>query len=97
ARAAARAAARSLGPAAQLGGGARAGGSPMPAPVTLIAGLPFAEAHGRPLRLDLVLPTGAADGARPAVVWVPGNGWEGTRAEGLDDWCCPLLAAHGFV
>ena len=69
----------------------------MPAPVTLIAGLPFTEAHGRPHQLDLVLPTGVADGARPAVVWVPGNGWEGARAEGLDDWCCPLLAAHGFV
>ena len=72
-------------------------GMPDAQPVTLIAGLTFAEVDGRPLRLDLLLPAGVADAPRPAVVWVPGNGWAGARAEGLEEWCCPLLAAHGFV
>lgn len=67
-------------------------------PVTLIPGIPFGEANGRLLRLDLVLPPTASDAPRPAVVWVHGGGWfAGMHTDGLEDWCCPLLAAHGFV
>lgn len=49
------------------------------------------------LYLDLLLPE-AQSTVRPAVVYIHGGGWaEGSRADGLYPWLCPLLAAHGFV
>ena len=73
-------------------------GKPGMKPVCLISGIPYGEAGGRPLLLDLVLPPDESPNPRPAVLWVHGGGWsEGSRLEGLETWCCPLLAANGFV
>lgn len=50
------------------------------------------------LYLDLLLPEAQSMVLRPAVVYIHGGGWaEGSRADGLYPWLCPLLAAHGFV
>lgn len=69
-----------------------------PVPLTLSAGVEFARPGGRTLRLDIVCPQGEPDAPRPAVIWIHGGGWwDGTHTGGLAEWCCPLLAAHGYV
>ena len=66
--------------------------------VRLVSGVSYGEAGGRSLLLDLVLPFDESREPRPAILWVHGGGWwEGSRLEGLESWCCPLLAADGFV
>ena len=67
-------------------------------PLMLLSGIPYGIADGMPLLLDMVCPQAPPTALRPAVVWLCGGGWfSGARTEGLVHWCCPLLAAHGFV
>lgn len=73
-------------------------GEPGAKTVRFASGIPYGEASGRPLLLDLVLPLDEPPVARPAILWIHGGGWsEGSRLEGLENWCCPLLAMNGFV
>jgi acetyl esterase/lipase len=68
------------------------------ADIVLDAGIVFAQVGGRPLRLNVVRPREDAAMLRPAVIWVHGGGWrEGRHTDGLEWWCCPALAAAGFV
>jgi acetyl esterase/lipase len=68
-----------------------------PIPLTLFPGIPYGEADGMPLLLELVSPQDTATTPRPAVLWIHGGGWSaGSRVDGVSYWCA-LLAAHGFV
>jgi acetyl esterase/lipase len=62
-------------------------------PLTHLSGIQYGNADGRALLLDAVSPREAFTGAQPAVVWVHGGWYEGTRD---DDWFSPYLATHGF-
>lgn len=69
-----------------------------PTPLALFAGVEFARPGGRILRLDIVCSQGEPEAPRPAAIWIHGGGWwAGTHVGGLEEWCCPLLAAHGYV
>jgi acetyl esterase/lipase len=73
-------------------------GKPEAKSVRLISGIPYGEAGSRSLLLDLVLPHDDSPKPWPAALWVHGGGWsEGSRLEGLQSWCCTLLAMNGFV
>ncbi len=64
----------------------------------LDAGIVYAEVDGRPLRLDVLQPPERSSTPVPAVIWVHGGGWlEGWYTDGDSWWCCPPLAAAGFV
>lgn len=66
--------------------------------VVLDAGIIFAEVDGHPLRLNVVWPQDEAHTPRPIVIWIHGGGWrEGRHTDGLEWWCCPAMAAAGFV
>lgn len=73
-------------------------GKPEAKSVRLISGIQYGEMGGRSLLLDVVLPSDDPPKPRPATLWVHGGGWsEGSRLEGLESWCCPLLAMNSFV
>jgi len=66
--------------------------------LVLDAGIIYAEVDGHPLRLNVVRPQDEADTPRPIVIWIHGGGWrEGRHTDGLEWWCCPAMAAAGFV
>jgi len=68
-----------------------------PIPLLWITSLPYGEADGTPLLLNVVCPYPMPTTPRPAVVWVHGGGWSaGDRWDGHNDCFCPLLAQHGF-
>jgi len=67
-------------------------------PISLLEGIPYGEANGRILLLDMFAPHTLAPDLRPAVIWVYGGGWcSGDRSDGHNPEFCPLLAHHGFV
>lgn len=65
----------------------------------LDAGVVFATVgNDHPLRLDILQPATRSSEPLPAVIWVHGGGWlEGWYIDGDSWWCCPPLAAAGFV
>ncbi len=66
-------------------------------PLILLAGVGFGRPGGRVLRLDVVGSQAGPGTLRPAVIWIHGGGWwAGSHVGGLEEWCCPLLAAHGY-
>src|SRR6476469_5456429 len=66
--------------------------------LSLDAGIVFAEVDGHPLRLDVLQPAERGRDRLPAVIWVHGGGWlEGWYTDGDSWWCCPPMAAAGFV
>lgn len=68
------------------------------AKTVLDVGIVFAEAGAHPLRLNVVRPREEAPEPRPAVIWIHGGGWrEGRHTDGLEWWCCPAMAAAGFI
>ncbi len=64
----------------------------------LDAGIVFAKVGAHPLRLNVVRPRGESGEPRPVLIWIHGGGWrEGRHTDGLEWWCCPEMAAAGFV
>jgi acetyl esterase/lipase len=64
----------------------------------LDAGIVFAQAGAHPLRLNVVRPRDDGGAPRPVVIWIHGGGWhQGRHTDGLEWWCCPAMAAAGFV
>lgn len=62
-------------------------------PAVVEADIPFGEADGRPLLLDIVRPAERPPAPRPAIVHIHGGGWmEGSKGPGWN-W---FLAARGF-
>ena len=68
-----------------------------PLPLTFVPDVPYGEADGKPLLLDVIAPPGRSGPPRPAVIWLHGFGWfAGTRRDHLEVSMCTFLAAHGF-
>jgi acetyl esterase/lipase len=66
--------------------------------LTLIEDVPFGEADGAPLLLDLLAPGPRPRGRLPAVVWIHGGGWEsGDKRGGFSETLGPMLAGTGYV
>ena len=64
----------------------------------LDVGIVYGEVSRHPLRLNVVRPRTDTLRPLPAVIWIHGGGWrEGRHTDGLAWWCCPALAATGFV
>jgi acetyl esterase/lipase len=60
--------------------------------------VPYGEADGTALLLDVLTPDPRPDGLLPAVVWIHGGGWEsGNKRGGFSDTFGPMLARAGFV
>lgn len=73
---------------------------PVMAGVANHPGIIYATVNGRPLKLDLYIPTGAKK-PLPVIVWVHGGGWVGGRREApwypqIDKWVLPFTQA-GFA
>ncbi len=65
--------------------------------VTTLRDVPYGEADGMPLLLDVLHPDPLPSAPPPAVVWVHGGGWEsGDKEEAQEPALNPFLAAHGF-
>ncbi|HET9661343.1 MAG TPA: alpha/beta hydrolase [Thermomicrobiales bacterium] len=66
--------------------------------LTLSEDVPFGEADGAPLLLDLLAPSPRPRGRLPAVVWIHGGGWEsGDKRGGFSEACGPMLAQAGYA
>lgn len=66
--------------------------------MTFVGDVPFGEADGVPLLLDLLAPDPRPPDRLPALVWIHGGGWEtGDKRGGFSDTFGPMLAAAGFV
>ena len=69
-----------------------------PAPLTYIPGIPYGEADGMPLLLDILCPHAPPGRPLPTVVHIHGGGWEaGDRFGGNAPQWNPLFAANGFL
>jgi acetyl esterase/lipase len=85
------------------GADARKGGEQMatgevPRGMALVRDVPYGEAGGEPLLLDLLAPDPLPSSALPAVVWIHGGGWEsGDKHVDLTDSLGPVLVRNGFV
>jgi acetyl esterase/lipase len=62
-------------------------------PVEYIRDIPYGQADGPPLLLDIVRPVGAGPGLLPAIVQIHGGGWHMGEKEPDAN---RILAAHGF-
>jgi len=68
-----------------------------PVALTFIPDVPYGEADGTRLLLDVVCPPDPSSTPRPAVIWLHGFGWfAGSRRDKLEVSLCTFLAAHGF-
>jgi acetyl esterase/lipase len=65
--------------------------------LTLIENVPFGEADGAPVLLDLLAPTQRPRDRLPGVVWIHGGGWEsGDKRGGFSETLGPMLAGAGY-
>ncbi|MDP9362794.1 MAG: alpha/beta hydrolase [Chloroflexota bacterium] len=70
----------------------------VPPGMAFVRDVPYGEADGEPLLLDLLAPDPLPSSALPAVVWIHGGGWEsGDKHVDLADSLGPALVRDGFV
>lgn len=69
--------------------------SPERSPFTVISDIQYCSGAGKPLLLDVFVPTHRVRTPTPAVLWIHGGGWE--RGDKNGNSGAQLLAREGFV
>ena len=68
---------------------------PIPDTVELLKDIEYCKGGGKPLRMDILRPKAASQGARPAVLYLHAGGWQSGSKD--DARTALFLATNGFV